>query len=48
MKALVPLLFTLGIVSLDAGFLVNSGYPVEPSRSSKPNQENHTHDYVSR
>jgi hypothetical protein len=44
MKALVPAYVHIGIVSLDAGFLVNSGYPVELSRSSKPNQENHTHD----
>jgi hypothetical protein len=49
MKTVVPACGGhLGVVSLDARFLVDAGRPVQPSRSSKPNQENHTYDYVSR
>jgi hypothetical protein len=49
MKTIVPAYVEhLGIVSLDTRFLVDSGHPVEPSRSSKPNQENHSDDYVTR
>jgi hypothetical protein len=40
--------WTLGIISLDARFLVDAGHPAQPSRSSKPNQENHTYDDVFR
>jgi len=46
MKTAVPACVGhLGIVSLDARFLVDAG---QPSTSSKPNQENHTYDHVSR
>jgi hypothetical protein len=49
MKTVVPACVGhLGIVSLDVRFLADAGHPAQPSTSSKPNQENHTYDHVSR
>ncbi len=39
--------WTFGHCLADARFLVDAGHLAQPSRSSKPNQENHTYDDVS-
>jgi hypothetical protein len=48
-KTLVPAYVEhLGVISLDARFLVDFDHSVEPRRSTTPTEKHHNHMYVSR